>query len=302
MFHTSSTNPTPILKGNIMATVYDTITDRIIKQLEAGTAPWHKPWASRGESAIPRNLRTLKKYRGINVWILMSAGFSSPYFLTFKQAQELGGHVRKGEKGLPVVFWKFDEYEKENTATGETEKHEYAMCRYYTVFNVSQCEDLQVVPAAPPDDHPDIPPITICEEIIAGWSGKPTIKHGSSHASYHKVLDYISMPDRNAFDGTEEYYSTLFHEATHATGHPNRLNRKTLTDFERFGDTNYGQEEMCAELGAAYLCGYSGIETKTINNSAAYLASWLKVLKQDSRMVLIAAGQAQRAVDLDLLP
>jgi len=280
--------------------VYQVITDRIIQQLESGAAPWQRPWAAQGEAAIPRNLRSLKPYRGINIWILMSAGFTSPYFLTFKQARELGGHVRKGEKGLPVVFWKFDEYEKENTTTGETEKCEYALCRYYTVFHVSQCQNLQVVPVAPPDNGAEVPSLDICESTIAKWTSRPDIKHGSHQASYHKMLDHISMPDRNAFNGPEEYYSTLFHELTHSTGHPKRLNRATLTDFERFGDSNYSQEELVAEMGAAYLCGYTGIENKTITNSAAYLASWLKVLKQDSRMVLVAAGQAQRAVDLIL--
>lgn len=280
--------------------VYENITDRIIKQLEAGTAPWHKPWASRGDAGIPRNLRTLKPYRGINVWILMSAGYTSPYFVTFKQAQELGGNVQKGEKGLPVAFYKFDEYAKENKDTGETEKHNSVIVRFYTVFNVSQCEHLQVTPVPPPDTHPDVPAIDLCEQVVAGWSGKPMIRHEGDKASYHKILDYINMPARNAFDSAEEYYSTLFHELTHSTGHPNRLNRATLTDFERFGDGNYSREELVAEMGAAFLCGFNGIENRTINNSAAYLASWLKVLKEDNRMVLIAATQAQKAVDLIL--
>lgn len=280
-----------------MPNVYDTITERIIKQLESGTAPWHKPWASRGDSGLPRNLRTLKPYRGINVWILMSAGFSSPYFLTYKQAQELGGNVSKGEKGLPVVFWKFGEYEQDNKVTGETEKHDSVLVRYYTVFNASQCENLQVIPVAPPDTHLDIPAIDLCEQIVDAWSTRPTIKHDGDKASYHKVLDYINMPSRNAFESGEEYYSTLFHEMTHSTGHPKRLNRATLTDFERFGDGNYSREELVAEMGAAFLCGFNGIENRTIGNSAAYLASWLKVLKEDHRMVIVAASQAQKAVD-----
>jgi antirestriction protein ArdC len=283
-----------------MANVYDTITDRIIKQLEQGTAPWHRPWASRGDAGLPRNLRTLKPYRGINLWILMSAGYSSPYFLTFKQAIELGGNVRKGEKGLPVVFWKFGEYEQDNKETGETEKHESVLVRYYTVFNASQCENLQVIPVPPPDTHPDVAPIEMCEQVVAGWSTKPTIREGSDKASYHKILDYINMPARSSFEASEEYYSTLFHELTHSTGHANRLNRSTLNDFKSFGDNNYSREELVAELGACYLCGFTGIENRTIDNSAAYLASWLKVLKADNRMVLIAASQAQKAVDLIL--
>ena len=283
-----------------MANVYETITDRIIKQLEAGTAPWHKPWAFRGDAGLPRNLRTLKVYRGINVWILMSAGYSSPYFLTFKQAQELGGNVRKGEKGLPVVFWKFGEYEQDNQDTGKAKKHDSVMVRYYTVFNAVQCENLQVVPVAPPDPYPDVPAIDLCEQTVAGWTSRPTIREGCDRASYHKTLDYINMPSRSSFDKSEEYYSTLFHELTHSTGHPNRLNRQTLTDFEAFGDSNYSREELAAEMGAAFLCGFTGIENRTIENSAAYLASWLKALKEDHRMVVIAASQAQKAVELIL--
>ena len=280
--------------------VYELITERIMKQLEAGTVPWHKPWASRGDAGIPRNLRTLKPYRGINIWILMSAGYSSPYFLTFKQAQELGGNVCKGEKGLPVVYYQFDEYAKENKETGETEKHGSVLVRYYTVFHVSQCENLQVTPVPPPDPHPDVPPIELCEQIIDAWTTKPTIKHGSDRASYHKTLDYISMPNRNAFESAEDYYGTLFHELSHSTGHPNRLNRSTLTDFEFFGDANYSKEELCAEMGALFLCGMTGIESKTLANSASYIAGWLKALRNDSKLVLVAAGQAQKATDLIL--
>ncbi len=130
--------------------------------------------------------------------------------------------------------------------------------------------------------------------------GKPTIRHGGDCASYSKVLDSIQMPERTSFDSREEYYSTLFHELTHSTGHTTRLNRSTLTDFERFGDHNYSREELVAEMGAAFLCGITGIEHRTISNSAAYLANWLDALKNDSRLVLVAASQAQKAADLIL--
>jgi len=130
--------------------------------------------------------------------------------------------------------------------------------------------------------------------------GKPTIRHGGNYASYSKVLDSVQMPERTCFNSGEEYYSTLFHELTHSTGHPARLNRSSLTDFERFGDQNYSREELVAEMGSAFLCGITGIENRTINNSAAYLANWLDALKNDSRLVLVAAGQAQKAADLIL--
>jgi antirestriction protein ArdC len=276
--------------------VYQIITDRILKQLEAGTVPWHKPWSVSGPGGPPRNLLSNRPYRGINVWILASSGYASPYWLTFRQAHELGGHVRKGESGTPVVFWKFGTRMVED---GENmiEKPS-VLCRYYPVFNVSQCESLRLQPA--PEPVPQIDPIENCEQIVTEWLGKPAIRYGSSQASYNRTHDLVQMPDRPTFDNAEEFYSTLFHELTHSTGHPLRLNRPSLTEFERFGDENYSAEELVAEIGAAFLCGFAGIENRTINNSAAYLRSWLEVLKKDSRLVLVAAGQAQKAVDLIL--
>jgi antirestriction protein ArdC len=279
-----------------MANVYQIITDRIIKQLESGTAPWHKPWQTQGPNGLPRNLVSRHPYRGINVWILASSGYSSPYWLTFRQATELGGHVRSGQKGSPVVFWKFGTREVQDGE--EIIERKSVLCRYYTVFNTSQCEGLPAQPAT--ESLPHINPIENCEQVVLQWLDKPTIQHGSNRAAYSKSLDLVQMPDLGSFDNAEEYYSTLFHELTHSTGHPRRLNRSTLATFERFGDEKYSAEELVAEMGAAFLCGFSGIENKTINNSAAYLRSWLDVLKQDSRLVLIAAGQAQKATDLIL--
>src|SRR5208337_4052916 len=163
-----------------------------------------------------------------------------------------------------------------------------------------QCEGLRIQPAEPTENQPEVQPIAACEQVVADWRGKPVIKHGGDCASYSKVLDCVHMPERSYFDSMEEYYSTLFHELTHSTGHPARLNRSSLTDFERFGDHNYSREELVAEMGAAFLAGYCGIENRTINNSAAYLANWLDALKRDSRMVLVAASQGQKAVDLVL--
>jgi antirestriction protein ArdC len=269
-----------------------------VKQLEAGTVPWHKPWSTPGSSGLPRNLVTGHEYRGINVWILLSSEFTSPYWLTFKQAKQLGGNVRKGERGTPVAFWKFGTREVQDG--DEVTQRQSVLCRYYTVFNSEQCGGLRVQPAEPVAPTTAISPIEQCETIITDWIDKPNIEYGGSRASYSKNLDLVRVPERPRFQSAEEYYSTLFHELTHSTGHPERLNRQTLTDFEFFGDENYSREELVAELGAAYLCGFAGIENRTINNSAAYLASWLKVLKQDSRMLLTAASQAQKAVDLIL--
>jgi antirestriction protein ArdC len=278
-----------------MPNVYEVITSRIIKQLESGVAPWHKPWKVSGKSGLPRNLVSGHEYRGINVWTLLSSGYASRCWLTFRQAIQLDGHVRQGEAGSPIVYWKFGRREVEDG--DDIMEKRSVLCLYYTVFNVEQCEGLKIQPA---ENQPQIQPIAACEQIIADWRGKPVIRHGGDCASYSKILDYIQMPERTCFDSMEEYYSTLFHELTHSTGHPARLNRSSLTDFERFGDHNYSREELVAEMGAAFLAGYSGIENRTINNSTAYVANWLKALKNDSRMVLVAASQAQKAADLIL--
>lgn len=280
-----------------MPTVYEVVTQRIIQQLEQGVAPWQKPWNDRGAASLPKNLATGKEYRGINTWILFSTGYASPYFLTFKQALELGGNVRKGEKGYPVVFWKFGTREVQNPDTHETENKDSVLCRYYTVFNVAQCENLRVMPQ-PKLDFPETSPIDACESIVAGWETKPDIRHGHDKAAYYKLADYITMPDAGQFAKREEYYSTLFHELTHSTGHKTRLDRATLNDVERFGDKNYSREELVAEMGAAFLCGLSGIENATIDNSAAYLSFWLKELRENPRTIVIAAAQAQKAVDM----
>ena len=228
----------------------------------------------------------------------MSAGYSSPYWLTFRQAKELGGHVRQGETGLPVVYWRFGTREVQDG--DEIIEKRSVLCRYYTVFNEEQCADLRLQPARPTENQPQVGPIETCEQVVSGWLSRPVIHHGGDIASYNKVVDLVRMPNRSCFDGSEEYYSTLFHELVHSTGHPARLDRSTLRDFERFGDEIYSREELVAEMGAAFLSGYCGIENRTIKNSAAYLANWLEALKSDARMVLIAAGQAQKAADLIL--
>jgi len=282
-----------------MATVYEVITDRIIQQLEAGTAPWRKPWRVSGKNGLPRNLVTMREYRGINVFILLSSGFSSPYWLTYRQAQMVGGRVRQGEKGFPVVFWKVAAAEVQDE--DETvERPSRFLCRYYTVFNIDQCDGLRLKPAHLVENKPQTQQIEACERVVTDWQQKPTVTHGGDCASYSKTLDLVRMPERDSFESAEEYYSTLFHELTHSTGHPARLNRSTLTDFERWGDATYSREELVAELGSAFLAGYCGIENRTINNSAAYLANWLQALRQDNRTIVIAGSQAQKATDMIL--
>jgi antirestriction protein ArdC len=293
----STTTKRSIEKEKIMSNVYEIITARIVHQLETGVAPWHKPWKARGKAALPRNLNSRCEYRGINLWILLSSGFTSPYWLTFKQARDLGGYIRKGEAGLPVVYWKFGIREVQDG--DEIIEKPSVLCRYYRVFNLEQCEGVPT-PAEDAISNPEISQNEACDEVINGWTSKPNIQHAGDRASYCKGLDCIRIPRLQDFDSAEEYYSTLFHELTHSTGHPARLNRSTLMESELFGDEQYSREELVAEMGAAFLCGFTGIENRTINNSSSYLQSWLDVLKADSRMVLIAASQGQKAVVLIL--
>jgi antirestriction protein ArdC len=270
--------------------IYEQITDRVIVLLEKGTVPWRKPWTT--QAGFPRNLVTKKPYRGINVFLLHAMSYESPYWLTYRQAQELGGNVRKGEKACPVVFWK--QLEVEDKKTGETEK--IPMLRFYYVFNASQCDGLKNIPAVEtPAGAPALP-----ESIIANMPQRPEIRHGMRKAFYSPAEDIVAMPDRARFDGAAEYYSTLFHELTHSTGHASRLNRPTLTESAGFGSNPYCKEELIAEMGAAFLCGQAGIAEGTLENAAAYLQNWLAQLHSDKKLIVQAAAQAQKATDFIL--
>jgi antirestriction protein ArdC len=269
--------------------IYDQITERIIAMLEKGTVPWRKPWQV--QTGLPRNLVSKKAYRGINTLLLHAMNYESPYWLTFKQALDLGGNVRKGEKACPVVFWK--QLEIEDKQTGEAEK--IPMMRFYFVFNVAQCDGLKNIPAMTEATAPSQP-----EAIIAAMPQRPAIKHGMSKAFYAPSADEVAMPDRARFDTEAGYFSVLFHELIHSTGHKSRLNRPTLTESAGFGSNPYCKEELIAEMGAAFLCGQAGIAEQTLENSAAYVENWLTQLQNDKKLIVQAAGQAQRAADFIL--
>jgi len=282
------------------ADAYQVITDRIIGLLEKGVVPWQKPW--RGGDMVPRNLTSKREYRGVNVFLLHAMMYESPFWLTFNQAKELGGHVKRGERACPVVFWKWLDVEAPHEQSG---KKTVPFLRYYSVFNVGQCEDI------PPDKIPSLgerqrehSPIAEAERIVAGMPKRPEIRHGGGRACYVPSVDRVDMPKPEAFLSEQDYYSVLFHELTHSTGHESRLNRKGVAspdgEWSAFGSTPYAREELVAEMGAAFLAGHAGIVERTINNSAAYVQSWLQRLKQDSRLIVQAAGQAQKAADFIL--
>lgn len=281
--------------------VYEIITEQIISQLEKGVVPWHKPWNSAGVE--PTNLVSKKAYRGINPFLLNAASYSSPYWLTYSQCNELGGHVNKGEKASMVVFWKMNTYSKEDDQ-GEVTEKQIPFLRYYNVFNTDQCTLPDSKKPVTGESKPEVLPIAACEKVVAGMPTKPELRHKEARAYYSPNWDFVNMPKKNLFDGPEEYYSTLFHELTHSTGHEKRVNRKGVNgsngDWSAFGSAPYAQEELVAEMGAAFLCGHTGIVNKTVDNSVAYIANWLTKLKNDKKMVIYAASQAQKAADFIL--
>ncbi len=275
----------PPIPSRPRSSVYEIITSQILAALEQGEIPWRKPW----RTLPPANLITKKPYRGINVFLLGFAGYGSQYWLTFNQAKQLGGNVRRGEHGTKIVFWKFDTYETE--VDGEMEERKFAFLRYYTVFNLEQTEGLKALLELPPAF-----PIESAESIVHGMPNPPAFEQ-DFRAAYIPWRDVVTMPSRTAFDSQEEYYSTLFHELTHATGHAKRLGREGFDTPQQFGGESYSKEELIAEMGSAMLCGVAGIEQCTIANSAAYLKSWIGRLKADSKLVISAASAAQKAAD-----
>lgn len=275
-----------------MNSIYQTITDRIIAELEQGTVPWHKPWAG----GNPVNLASKKEYRGINVLLLGFQDFESPYWVTYKQAKKLGGHVNRGQKGTQIVYWNWTEKE-EVSDNGEKETKRRAFLKAYTVFNTDQCSGLEAPTAK---KAKKFSPIKECEKIVKGFKNAPEIAFGGAEACYFPLADKIKLPPKGFFDGEAAFYSTLFHELVHSTGHKKRLNRSGVDGHSTFGTKVYSEEELIAEIGACFLCTKAKIENKTIENSAAYLRSWLKRLRNDSRLIVVAASAAQKAADLIL--
>lgn len=275
--------------------VYEVITDRIVRLLDEGTVPWRKPWRA---ADMPRSIRG-RAYRGINLWLLLHRGFSDPRWLTFKQAQQLGGRVRPGQKGTPVVLWKPLMVADPNDSTRQKK---VLLLRYYTVFNVEQCDGL-TLPAIKVTETKG-KPSEAADAIMAGYLNTdrgPRFDHlGGDRAYYSPVMDSISIPAKDTFDSTDGYYATVFHEMGHSTGHEERLNRKGITGFDHFGSGQYAKEELVAEMTAAFLAGETGLDPAVLDNTAAYIASWKRALTDDPKLVVSAAAQAQKAADLIL--
>ncbi len=279
--------------------LYSHVTNEIVAQLEAGARPWIQPWqAAHTAGEVSRPLRfNAVPYRGINVVLLWLAAmrqrFTCPLWMTYRQAAELGGQVRRGEKGSLVVYASsFTRHQTDDN--GEEQEYEVPFLKSYAVFN---CEQIDGLPAryyakAEPTLYPTRR-IERAERFFAHTGAD--IRHGGGAAYYSPAADFVQMPAFESFRDGESYYATLAHEATHWTKHPSRLGREF--GRQRWGDEGYSMEELVAEMGAAFLCADLGLTPEVREDHAAYIASWLRVLKNDKRAVFAAAAHAQRAAD-----
>lgn len=260
--------------------------------LETGTCPWHRPWNKL--TTYPQNYVSRRSYNGLNFLILTMEGRELPFYLTYKQAHDLGGTVKKGERGMPIVYWQILKSKTQTDQDGNPKK--VPLLRYYTVFNASQIDGIDF-PTVPSRTGTEFNPITAAEAVVSNWRHAPTIEHGFNSARYCPATDTIQMPSPGSFDTPAHYYATLFHEIGHATGHTSRLSRKI---DNRFGSPDYSREELVAEMTSAFLCAHCGIDNSTTEQTTAYLASWIKALKGDPRLVVTAASAAQKAANLIL--
>ncbi|MBK5247794.1 MAG: DUF1738 domain-containing protein, partial [Peptostreptococcaceae bacterium] len=278
-------------------TIYDRITDLICEKLENGTNPWKKPFTSPG--IFPMNLVSKRPYSGINSFILQCSGFNSPFFLTYNQVKTLGGNVKKGERSTPIIFWKFIESGKSKKdlteETGSTKR--IPLLKHFNVFNIEQTEGIPEKDITPVENFKrEFSPIEDAEKIVTGYKNGPEIIYGKEGAYYAPMRDMIGMPDKNCFTSDSNFYSVLFHEMGHSTGHKNRLNR-IEPGTAPFGSVKYSFEELVAEMTASFLCGCCGFENETIDNSVAYLKGWASNLRNNPKWMVQASGKAQRAAD-----
>ncbi|RED25559.1 antirestriction protein ArdC [Rhodopseudomonas thermotolerans] len=280
--------------------VYQTITNKIVADLEQGIRPWLKPWSV--EHAAGRITRPLRAngipYQGVNVLMLwteaVTKGYAAPFWMTFKQAIDLGAHVRKGEQGCLVVYADRIRRTERNAETGEETEAEIPFMKGYTVFNVEQIDDLPAhFYAAPPPRAEPLQRIERAEAFFAAIRAE--VHHGGNRACYVVSQDRIDLPPFEAFRDPESYYATRAHETIHWTRHENRLNREF--GRKRWGDEGYAMEELVAELGSAFLSADLELTPEVRDDHAAYIASWLEVLKRDKRAIFTAASYAQRAAD-----
>jgi len=267
--------------------ICERITNMVIEKLEQGVVPWHKPWSY---DMWPRNPFTKNRYSGINVFLLLLAGFDKPFWMTYYQIHQLGGNVKANEQGYPIVYWKLFEIKNQ-----EGDEKFIPLLKQYTVFNIEQSTEINHSMFEATKGK--VNTIDECEKVINQMPKKPKVEDCSSRAYYNTNLDVIFLPPAHLFESTEAYYSTFFHELVHSSGHLSRLNRKSITEAVKFGTSNYSREELIAEIGASFLCAHCSIEDATVDNSIAYISNWTKRLREKKMMIITAAAQAQKAYE-----
>lgn len=271
--------------------LYQEVTEKIISALEAGTTPWQRPWTALAEFGMPHNGITGRHYNGINTVLLFleaqARGFTDSRFMTFKQLSEAGFRVRKGVKSMPVYFFKKLEVQERDPDTGDSKTRGIPYLTEYRVFNAQDIEGMPPLAAATANHHWE--PIDVMEKLVKRLGVE--VQYGGNRAYYDPTNDYVRMPLRGQYPSKEAFYGTLAHEISHWTGAPSRLNRQ----FGRFGDEAYSREELRAEIGSAMLAALYQIPT-SIENHSAYVASWIKALKNDKREIFRAASDASKIV------
>lgn len=279
--------------------VYASVTQTIINALESGTPPWVHPWQTGAGDLCPANLSSGRRYRGINVLLLnmmaMQRGYSANRWLTYQQARTLGAHVRKGEQGTEIVFFKMHEVAADTPAYRDESRKVIPLLRSFTVFNADQIDDLPEALVPFPAPVHEWEACEAAELILA--NSHADIRHGGSGAFYAPTEDRIQLPDRSAFATATGYYQVALHELTHWTGHASRCNR-TLSG--RHHIQSYAFEELVAEMGSAFLTDHCGLPGQL--HHASYIESWLKALRNDKRLIFTAASLAQKAADYLLPP
>jgi antirestriction protein ArdC len=286
------------MKKKAKIDVYQQLTDKIVNKLEQGEIPWKKPWKSI-QFGYPQNFITKKIYKGCNFFEALLEDRATPYWLSYKQAKELGGQVRKGEHGIPIIYFQFIEKKDDN---GNDVK--YPMVRKSTVFNLEQIDGI-VNPFAEEkkkfeeENLTEFNPIESCEELLATFADKVADYDNinSQRAFYRRSTDNITMPMKSYFHKPEGYYGVLFHEMAHSTGHTDRLDRDGINGCHKKGSKGYAREELVAELTSAFLCSKAGIEIETLENNVAYIQSWLGALKNDKMIVYDAMKDAFKAIE-----
>lgn len=299
--------------------VYEIVNVKIIESLEKGVVPWRKPWGVASSGFMPMNLVSKNPYRGINLlYLSWFSEYTSPWFVTSSQARSLGGRVLNQDDSFPVIFYTKSFYYKDKQGlfknakksgkgfidpkTTKSVPDDLVRTKFViqnsSVYNV---ENTDIAASKIPEmEKPVIfrhEPIQAAENIVRYWENKPKITHRQGSAYYIPLSDLVNVPPKELFDNVEEYYSTLFHELIHSTGHENRLNRRNLMKVKKFGSEDYSFEELIAELGASYLCSMARFFEKTVDNSSAYINNWLKTFKNNPEYIIKASALAQLAAN-----